>query len=104
MPLKYHFKFTIFLISDVSLSENEIDNNRIANSVLHIGTDFTKAFFAFKVSSSRYMCKYNFIYGHGESMAFTAKIFMIQEHNMQNNRKQSKALSVPIFVKFTITK
>lgn len=43
MPLKYHFKFTIFLISDVSLSENEIDNNRIANSVLHIGTDFTKA-------------------------------------------------------------
>jgi hypothetical protein len=46
------------------------------------------------------MCKYNFIYAHGESMAFPAKNFLIlknaQEHNMQNC-KQSRALTVPIF-------
>jgi hypothetical protein len=35
MPSETHLKFTIFSILDVSLRENEIRNNRIANSVLH---------------------------------------------------------------------
>jgi hypothetical protein len=62
-------------------------------------------FFSFTVSLSWYICKY-FIYAHLQNMAFHTKIFMIlknaHKHNMQNH-KQSRAVTMPIFMKFTTT-
>jgi len=106
MPSKSHFKFTIFLILDVNLRVNEIHNNRIANSVLHFVQTLPRHSLLSKCHLHGTCVNIILIYAHGESTAFPAKIFMIlinaQQHNMQN-RKQSRAITVPIFMKFTIT-